>query len=516
MIEKNYSEPVNDISTIEQRARELSDNLQFPPINNRFCEDGRSEGRWVLSHLNNRIDVNSDEALSKAHLEQIGQNSSQYASRFRGALLGLAIGDALGTTLEFSRRDSLPPVTEIVGGGPFKLAAGDWTDDTSMAVCLAHSLTRQNRFSYSDQLDLYCLWWKKGIFGVKGKCFDIGNTVVQALEHYMRTGDAYSGPTDPRSAGNGSLMRLAPVALCYFSDPERCVYRCGESSKTTHGAIEAVDACRYFGVLLHGAIKGASKAELSEGLYEPTPHFWNNKPLAANVVNAALQAHTKTRDQIKSSGYVIDTLEAAIWAFHNSTSFEEGVILAANLGDDADTVAAVYGQLAGAYYGELNIDPHWIKKLAQFHIFYLYADKLMRFGLCDAPRFLVTKNSSAAVDATQDDINLHHVLALEADYQTAKNALDKVNYINTYPVYPGAISEFMKKVCQPPWLGDSYNIKDVERIMTNIEVASIPELCCVLVAFSRYERFSDGYWISVLESNRLDPIIARLKVLVSA
>lgn len=517
MIENNSSESINNIEVIEQRARHKSDNLQFPPINDHLCEGDRSVGLWVQSHLNNRIDVDSDEALSKAHLEQIGQNSSLYASRFRGALLGLALGDALGTTLEFSRRDSLPPVTEIIGGGPFKLAPGDWTDDTSMALCLAHSLIRKEYSSNSDQLDLYCLWWKKGIFGVKGKCFDIGNTVVHALENYMRTGNTYPGPTDPRSAGNGSLMRLAPVALFYFSDPERCASWCGVSSETTHRASEAIDACRYFGILLHGAIKGASKAELSEGVYEPTTGFWDNKPLAAGVVNAALNAHTKNRDQIKSSGYVIDTLEAAIWAFHNSHSFEEGAILAANLGDDADTVAAVYGQLAGAYYGELNIDPYWIKKLSRFHIFYLYADKLMRFGLCDAPQFLVTKTTPA--ELTHADINLRYVTTLEQDYQKAKNALDKITDINTYPVYPKAISGFMEKVCQPPWFDRSSTcsctVKDIERITANIETASIPELCCVLVGFSRFERFSDGYWIGVLEGDRLGPVIARLKQLVS-
>ena len=374
---------MNDIQTVEARARRLEDNLQFPPLNDRFCEGSRMTMSWVLGHLNNRDSVANDAALSKIYLDSIGQNSSELASKFRGALLGLALGDALGTTLEFSKRDSLPRLTEIIGGGPFKLKPGNWTDDTSMALCLAHSLTRKGYCNLNDQLDLFYLWWKKGIFSVNGRCFDIGNTVIDALVNYEKTGRAHSGPTDPMSAGNGSLMRLAPVALFHFSNPDQCNTWCGESSKTTHGAQEAVDACRYFGLLLLGAVKGTTKSQLTEQIYEPSPGFWKSKPLGDSVVNAAKNAHKKSRDQIKSTGYVIDTLEAAIWAFHNSESFEEGAILAANLGGDSDTVAAVYGQLAGAYYGELNISTTWIRKLSQFHVFYFYADKLLRFGTCD-------------------------------------------------------------------------------------------------------------------------------------
>ncbi len=379
---------LNSIQIIEQRAGNLSDNFELPPINDRLCEGDRTVGIWTLAHLNNRLLVGSDQLQSQAYLEKIGQNSSLIASRFRGALIGLALGDALGTTLEFSHRDGHPRVTELIGGGPFNLKPGEWTDDTSMALCIAHSLIRKEYCNLIDQLDLFYLWWKKGIFSVNGRCFDIGNTVVDALSRYEKYGKAYSGSVDPYTAGNGSLMRLAPVALFYFSDPERCVRWCGESSKTTHGASEAVDSCRYFGALLHGAIKGASKSDLTVGLYEPQDNFWADNALEPGVVNVAKNAYKKTRDQIKSSGYVIDTLEAAIWAFHHTESFEEGAILAANLGGDADTVAAVYGQLAGAYYGELQINPEWIKRLAKFHAFYIYADKLLRFGVCDAPRMI--------------------------------------------------------------------------------------------------------------------------------
>ena len=374
------------IEKIEERAKITKDLLSFPPINDRLQSSTRAHYLWVIAHLNNRIKSGGDINLAKSYLDQIGQNSSIYASKFRGALLGLAIGDALGTTLEFSKRDSQPTLTKMIGGGPFNLKPGEWTDDTSMALCLAHSLTRCEYSNNCDQLDLYCLWWKQGVFSTNGKCFDIGNTVVNALDHYMNTGEGYSGSTDPNSAGNGSIMRLAPMALFYFSDADLCEKWCGDSSKTTHGAKEAVDACRYLGILLHGAIKGEPKDKLTQGVYEPSDGFWQNKDLSPSILQAVKSAHLKSRNQIKSTGYVVDTLEAAIWAFHNSQTFEQGVLLAANLGGDADTVAAVYGQLAGAFYGELQISPEWIKELAHFHVFYHYADKLLRFGMCDTPR----------------------------------------------------------------------------------------------------------------------------------
>lgn len=373
------------VEDLEARARHRQDDLVFPPVNDRMCEGSRSVWSWVIGYLNYRMSVNSDIGKSQAYLNGIGQNSSNYASKFRGAMIGLALGDAMGSTLEFSRRDTLPLVTDLIGGGPFGLKPGEWTDDTSMALCVAHSLTRCEYFSPQDQMDLFLLWWKKGIFSVNGYCFDIGNTVVNALTNYLSTGDGYSGSKDPRTAGNGSLMRLAPMALFYFSDPNQCVERCSSSSKTTHAAIEAVDSCRYFGALLHGALRGHSKERLTSGLYEPARNFWERNPLVSTVVEAAENAKFKSRQEIKSSGYVIDSLEAALWAFSNTESFEEGLVLAINLAGDSDTIGAIYGQLAGAYYGEYEIPAAWIKKLAKFHVFYMYADKLLRFGMCDMP-----------------------------------------------------------------------------------------------------------------------------------
>ena len=363
--------------------RLFPDELDLPSIYESTDEGSRRNSIWITNYITLRLREVEQQTI-KAYLDTVGQNSSLLASKFRGALLGLALGDALGTTLEFSARDSKPKVTKLTGGGPFNLKSGQWTDDTSMALCLAHSLIRCEESVLADQIKLYWYWWREGAFSVNGECFDIGNTVMSALYKYETEKNVYAGSTSPDTAGNGSLMRVAPAALFAFSSPKEVARICGESSRTTHGAVEAVDACRYFGVLIHGAIRGVPKHKLTTELYTPTKGMWDGRAaLAPKVVEAALNAHKKTRDQIKSSGYVIDTLEAAIWAFHHTDTFEDGAVLAVNLAGDADTVGAVYGQLAGAYYGEMQINPEWIRELAKFHIFYLYADKLLRFGVCD-------------------------------------------------------------------------------------------------------------------------------------
>lgn len=258
---------------------------------------------------------------------------------------------------------------------------GQWTDDTSMALCLTHSLLKKGFFDAQNQMKIYALWKNKGAFSVNGTCFDIGVTVSSAISQFEKTGNPFSGSTDPNSAGNGSLMRLAPVALFYFSDINAIVKWAGESSRTTHGADEAISACQYFSALIYGALTGESKERLLTGVYEPVRDFWGRYRLAPAIINIADNLKIKSRNDIKSSGYVIDTLEAALWAFKNTDNFKDGAILAVNLGGDADTVGAVYGQIAGAYYGESNLPISWIKKLWFNYFFYIKADELLRYGV---------------------------------------------------------------------------------------------------------------------------------------
>lgn len=298
----------------------------------------------------------------------------ELSDRYRGSLLGLACGDALGTTLEFKPPGTFAWVTDIVGGGPFNLQPGQFTDDCSMALCLAESLVQKRGFDAKDQMDRYMRWWQEGYLSVKGYCFDIGITCCAALSAYRKTGDPFAGSTDPLTAGNGSLMRLAPIPLAYRANPELAVHYAGESSRTTHGAPAAVDACKFYAALIVGALEGRSKEDLL------SPDFFTGSLVPEIREIAEGSYKQKNPPAIAGTGYVVKSLEAALWAFYRSDTFEKGALLAANLGDDADTTAAVYGQLAGAYYGAEAIPAAWLGKLAMHDFISEMADPLFELS----------------------------------------------------------------------------------------------------------------------------------------
>ncbi|MCW1887102.1 ADP-ribosylglycohydrolase family protein [Luteolibacter flavescens] len=295
--------------------------------------------------------------------------------RAQGCLAGLAVGDALGTTLEFTTPGSFKPLTDMVGGGPFHLKPGQWTDDTSMALCLAESLVECPGFDLRDQMDQYVRWWQEGhLSSSKAGCFDIGNTVSSALSRFIKTGNPASGSTDKFSAGNGSIMRLAPVPI-FFADADEAIYYSAESSRGTHQAATCLDACRYLGSILWGLLHGATKDEVLAPHYHPAGKPWDGMDPAIDAI-AAGSFREKSPPAIRGSGYVVHSLEAALWAFHHSRSFEHGALLAVNLGEDADTTGAIYGQIAGAYYGLDGIPAGWLEKLHAREMILDFASKL--------------------------------------------------------------------------------------------------------------------------------------------
>lgn len=302
---------------------------------------------------------------------------SDTRNRTLGCLLGLACGDAVGTTVEFKPRGTFPPMTDMVGGGPFGLHPGQWTDDTSMALCLADSLLACGSFSAQDQIERYVRWFQDGYWSSTGVCFDIGTTTRKALKRFMSEGDPFAGSTDPYSAGNGSIMRLAPIPMFFAPDLEAVVRCSADSSRTTHAAAEAVDACKLFGLMIARALAGATKEEvLTAGKNYPLESL---APSVADLADGRYRQ--KTVDQIRGSGYVVQSLEAALWVFAHSSSFEEAVLDAVNLGDDADTTGAVVGQLAGAFYSLEGIPAGWLEKLHQREEITALAAGLYQHGL---------------------------------------------------------------------------------------------------------------------------------------
>lgn len=281
---------------------------------------------------------------------------SERINRARGCLLGLAIGDAIGTTVEFKPRGSFPPVTDMVGGGPFRLKAGEWTDDTSMALCLGASLL-ENGFDLDDQITRYVRWHREGYMSSNGRCFDIGIATREALMNFEENGNAEAGSTNPKRAGNGCIMRLAPVPIMFVDSPVEAAAFSVEQSLTTHGTRECLEASQLFGEILVRALQGNfSKIDIL--VKAGGGSHLASSPRLQNIADGDYFEYGSQR--IKGSGYVVESLEAALWCFYTTDNFKDSVLAAANLGDDADTTAAITGQIAGAYYGEEGIPRHWL------------------------------------------------------------------------------------------------------------------------------------------------------------
>lgn len=281
------------------------------------------------------------------------------------------MGDALGATVEFRTRDSFPLHTEMTGGGPHRLAPGQWTDDTSMALALGDSLLACRGLDGGDLMKRFLAWMYKGEYSCTRECFDIGLTTRAALLRFEATGDPWAGATSPDTAGNGSLMRLAPAVVFGLHDEAAARRLAAEQSRTTHGAAAAVEACELFAVILREAVLGAGKLAMAA-------RSWSGCEAITDIAAGGWRG--KERPEISSSGYVVHTLEAALWCVGRSESFEEAVTLAVNLGDDADTVGAVTGQLAGAVWGEEAIPQRWLAPLAWRERIEALADRLCAHG----------------------------------------------------------------------------------------------------------------------------------------
>jgi len=302
--------------------------------------------------------------------------------RARGALLGLAAGDAVGTTVEFSVPGTFEPVTDMVGGGPFGLEPGQWTDDTSMALCLAESLVECGGHDPVDQMRRYVRWWKEGYFSANGRCFDIGITTRYQLARFAQTGEPNDSRVDEESAANGSLMRLAPVSIRWSHAPQEVVEKAAASSRTTHPARRPVDACRLLAAMTAALVQG----ETAEHVFGSG--FWNHGDLHP-AVDAVARGSWRDKEPpaIRGTGYSVAALEAAIWAVAGASDFRDAILRATNLGDDADTTAAIAGQLAGAIHGASGIPAAWLGRLAMRSRIESLVDALHRAATGDRLRW---------------------------------------------------------------------------------------------------------------------------------
>jgi len=293
-------------------------------------------------------------------------------NRFIGCFVGLAVGDALGAPIEFCRRGRFKPISDMVEGGKFKLKKGEWTDDTAMALCLAESLIESHGFDPKDQMERYYRWAhsETGYMSSRPKSFGFGQTFISSLLKYRQTGNPYPGMINPKRAGNGCIMRLASIPIFFYPDKEKIIHYSGESAKTTHGMSESIYASRLFGKMLFEALSGKDKEYI----------LFHNEPEAEapnNIKQIALGAYKdKNEDQIESTFFAGKCLEAALWCFLHTENYKEAVLKAVNLGGDADSTAAVCGQIAGAYYGLKNIPSHWLNVIAKSEMIMNMAERL--------------------------------------------------------------------------------------------------------------------------------------------
>ena len=282
-----------------------------------------------------------------------------------GAMLGLAIGDAMGMPVEFRPRGKFEPVTKFRAGGPFKLQAGQWTDDTAMSLCIASSLIECNGFDAAHQMKQYSLWIDDGYLSCTGRAVGIGQTILKAMIRYHKNQDPIQGDANPRRSGNGCIMRLAPVPIYYHHDAELAIHHSIQSATTTHGSEMCLQTTGFFGGMIWGALNDVSKEELLSDNYSPVKDYYLQQPLCDELLSLARGDYReKHEDEVDSTGFVIDALEAALWSFYHTDTYAGGLLKAVNLGGDADTVGAIYGQLAGAYYGFEAIPATWIQGLA--------------------------------------------------------------------------------------------------------------------------------------------------------
>lgn len=290
------------------------------------------------------------------------QKMNDLKNRFKGALYGLACGDAVGAIAEWK-----PPewflTNKVIGmsdNDNHGMKAGQFTDDTSMALCVAQSLIDCNGVDQLDHMKKFSMWYMQGYMGCNGKCNGIGRTTRLSIENYLTTGQYIASDMNPEKAGNGSIMRLAPLPMFYvynFSDMIRATVR---STKTTHAAYESIYAAVLFSIYMHRALLGEKK----QNIISPVHFLANDKNATSGLKSIIFGEYLqKPYDNIKGTGYVIESLEAALWCFYNTDNYKDAVLMAANMGYDADTTAAIVGQLAGAHYGYDDIPTEWVEVL---------------------------------------------------------------------------------------------------------------------------------------------------------
>lgn len=281
--------------------------------------------------------------------------------RFLGALLGLAIGDAVAAATQYRRPGTFTPVGDLIGGGPFALPRGGWSDDTAMALCLADSLLAANGFDARDQVERYRLWQREGYLSATGQCLGITASTARALARAQWRRQLFSGSHAPDQLDPEPLSRVAPVVMFFFASEEEAVQLASDAARTTCQAPPVLGACRDLAQALFLAFCGQPKERV----------------LAA--VRGPAEGRSAAEGRLKGSAG--EALAIALEALAATDSFRDAVLHAANQGGNSDVAAAACGQLAGALYGAAAIPAPWRQSLLKRELIEAYADKLLEHFL---------------------------------------------------------------------------------------------------------------------------------------
>jgi ADP-ribosyl-[dinitrogen reductase] hydrolase len=298
--------------------------------------------------------------------------------RFQGALMGLAVGDALAAHTQFRKPGSFAAVGDLLGGGPFDLPRGAWTDDTAMALLLAESLLERGGFDAHDQVQRFARWQREGYGSATGQCVGIAANVARALATAQYKRQPFAGSHDPEQLDKDALSRVAPVVMFFFADATAAINRAVEATRITAQAPLVLDCVRLLAAMIRQALAGRDKS----AILRPPRDDWFHSHTRLEVLALYEGSYTRrSPPEITGGGHIVQALEAALWAFHGSDSFREGALLAANLGRDSDVVTATYGALAGAHHGVSAIPGIWRNSLIKQEVVLETADRLLTHAL---------------------------------------------------------------------------------------------------------------------------------------
>ncbi len=438
-------------------------------------------------------------------------------------IIGLCVADALGVPVEFIKREQLiaKPVTEMKGFGTHNQPVGTWSDDTSLTLCLLDSLS--NGLDYNDIMAKFHLWLEEGAYTPYGEVFDVGIGTRQAIKRYASGIDPLMcGGVNEFDNGNGSLMRILPLVFYIqslygndFQKFDEVFDLIHDVSALTHAHKCSQIAC---GIYISVASKIIGNMDIRVavelGIYEANEYYKQKPEFMPDLTRFSRllvnNFYGLNVSEIKSSGYVVDTLEAAIWCLLNSKSYKECVLLAVNLGEDTDTVAAVAGGLAGLYYGYKNIPSDWINQIVKREYIEELSNKLyislMRESIGRLIAFIPY---------------FENVLKEQACQWSGGEKIDENSFTMPYPVYDKVLEDFIQTFYKSNLM--CYNYLDViklhkidgtKEMNDALDNSDIELTLAILTGYVRQERFCDGLWQSAVEDKTFLKLLRRLDALI--